>query len=88
MQWYEHSPKGIEENEEVKLLLDLTIQTDHDFHHRRPDIVIQKKKAKETIIVDIAVLGDSNVRQKETEKYEKYQDLARELKRIWKPRTK
>ena len=38
--------------------------------------------------MDIAVPGDSNVRQKETEKYEKYQDLAREIKRIWKSRTK
>ena len=25
--------------------------------------------------------------QKETEKYEKYQELAREIKRIWKSRT-
>ena len=57
-------------------------------NHRRSDIVIQKKKAKETIIVDIAVPGDSNVLQKETEKYEKHQDLAREIKRIWKSRTK
>ena len=88
--WYEHSPKSIEENEEVKLLWDLTIQTDREIHHRssRPDIVIQKKKAKETIIVDIAVPGDSNVRQKETKKYEKYQHLAKEMKRIWKSRTK
>ena len=87
--WYEHSPKSIEENEEVKLLWDFTIQTDREIHHRRPDIVIQKKKAKETIIVesDIAVPGDSHVRQKETEKYEKYQDLAREIKWIWKSRT-
>ena len=62
--WYEHSPKSIEENEEVKLLWDFTIQTDREIHHRRPDIVIQKKKAKETIIEDIAVPGDSNVKQK------------------------
>ena len=59
--WYEHSPKSVEENEEVKLLWDFTIQTDREIHHRRPDIVIQKKKAKETIIVDIAVPGDSNI---------------------------
>ncbi|XP_068707858.1 uncharacterized protein [Montipora foliosa] len=84
--WYEHSLKSIEKNEEVKLLWDF--QTDREIHHRRPDIVNQKKKAKETIIVDIAVPGDSNVLQKETEKYEKYQDLAREIKRIWKSRTK
>ena len=36
----------------------------------------------------IAVPGDSNALQKETEKYEKYQDLAREIKRIWKSSTK
>ena len=71
--WYEHSPKSIEENEEVKLLWDFTIQTDREIHHRRPDIVIQKKREKETIIiVDLAVPGDSNVLEKETEKYEKY----------------
>ena len=44
--------------------------------------------AKETIIVDIAVPGDSNILQKETEKCEKHQDLAREIQRIWKSRTK
>ena len=69
--WYEHSLKSVEENEEVKLLWDLT----------KPDIVIQKKKPNETIIVDIAFPRDSNVLQKET-------DLARELKRIWKSRAK
>ena len=86
--WYEHSPKSAEENEEVELLWDFTIQTDHEIHHRRPDIVTQKKKAKETIIVDITVPRDSNVLQKETEKYKKYQNLERESKRIWKSRQK
>ena len=38
--------------------------------------------------MDIAIPGDSNVLQKETEKYKKYQDLAREIKRIWESRTK
>ena len=59
---------------------DFTIQTDREIYYRRPDIVIQKKKAKETITVDFL--------QKETEKCEKYQDLAREIHRIWKSRTK
>ena len=85
--WYEHSPKGVEENEEVKLLWDLTIQTDREIHHRRPDIVIQKKKVTETIIVDMFP-EISNITQKESEKNEKYQDLAREIERIWKSRTK
>ena len=38
--------------------------------------------------MDIAVPGDSNILQKKTEKCEKYQDLAREIQRIWKSRTK
>ena len=37
--------------------------------------------------MDIAVPGDINVLQKETEKYEKYQDLAKEIKRIWKSKV-
>ena len=35
------------------------------------------------MIGDIAVLGYSNVLQKETEKYETYQNKTREIKRIW-----
>lgn len=35
------------------LLQDFTIQTDREIHLKRPDVVIQKKEAKETI--DIVV---------------------------------
>ena len=69
------------------MLWEFTIQTDREIHQRRPDIVIQKKRAKKTIILDIAP-RDSNVMHKETKKYETYQDLAREIKRIWKSRIK
>ena len=52
--WYKHSPKSAEENEEVTVLRDFTIQTDCEINHMRPDVVIEKKKAKETIdIVDM-----------------------------------
>ena len=46
--------RSIEENEEVKLVWDF-----NEIYHRRPDIVIEKKKPKETIITDIAVTGDT-----------------------------
>ena len=52
--WYEHSPKSIKENEEVKLLWDFTIQTDREIHHRRPDIVIQKKGALGSVSKELA----------------------------------
>ena len=41
--WYEHPSKSVEENEEVNLFWDFTIQTDREIHHRRPDIVIQNE---------------------------------------------
>ena len=47
----------------------------------RPDIVV-KAKDKDKII-DIAVPGNARVEDKEKENVEKYQDLARELRRLW-----
>ena len=42
--WYEHSPKSVEENEEVKLLWDFTIQTDREIHNR--SMVAQRYHSK------------------------------------------
>ena len=39
-------------------------------------------------IIDFAVLGDRRVQEKEKEKIEKYQDLRRELQKIWNVRVK
>ena len=47
---------------------------------RRPDIVVKDKELDHTWIIDIAVPGDARV---EKEKVEKYQDLARALRRLW-----
>ncbi len=54
---------------------------------RRPDIIVIDKEKKEALIVDIAVPADIRVAEKEKEKIEKYQDLKREIKRLWKLRT-
>ena len=82
--WYEHQPNAVEENEDVKLLWDFTIQCDHMIEARRPDIIIVKKKERHCSIIDIAAPGDNRVCEKEQEKIEKYQDLKREISRIWK----
>ena len=81
--WYEHNPEGVAENEGVKLLWDMNIQCDNVIEARRPDIVIIDKKEKSCIIVDIAVPADGRVHEKEREKVEKYQDLRREIGRLW-----
>ena len=50
---------------------------------RRPDLILVDKKAKSCIIIDVAVPGDCRIREKEIKKIEKYQNLKRELKRLW-----
>ena len=42
---------------------------------------------RKCLIIDVACLFDTRVKDKEKEKIENYQDLKRELKRIWKLRT-
>ena len=86
--WYEHDPDSVMENHKVKLLWDFTIQTDRVIQARRPDIVLVEKELNKTWIIDVAVPADRRIEIKELEKIEKYQDLARELKKIWKTKVK
>ena len=81
-----HNPAPVLENDSQKLLWDLNIQTDHLIPARRPDLInIKKKKKKKRIckIVDFAVPVDHRINLKESEKKDKYLDLARELKKLW-----
>ena len=82
--WYEHRADKVAETDEVKLLWDFHIQTDHEIEARRPDIVLVKKKEATAVIVDIAVPGDTRIKTKEQDKILKYQDLKREIKKLWK----
>ena len=70
------------ENEKSKILWDMTIQCDHDIEARRSDVVVEREN-KKAIIVDIASPWDHRVYEKEGEKTEKYQDLKREIGRLW-----
>ena len=47
-------------------------------------MIIVDKKGNQCQIIDFAVPYDSTVDEKEKEKIQKYQDLARELKKLWK----
>jgi len=61
----------------------MTIQCDHVIEARRPDIVVVEKENNKAIIVDIASPWDQRGYEKEGEKIEKYQDLKREIGRLW-----
>ena len=82
--WYTFNPAPVLENDQHKLLWDFNIQTDHLIQARRPDlIIINKKKKRICKIVDFAVPADHKINLKESEKKDKYLNLARELKKLW-----
>ena len=78
-----HNPGSVLENDTHKLLLDFDIPTDPMIMVRRPDLIIiyKKKKKRSCKIVDFAVPADHRIKLKESEKKDKYIDLARELKK-------
>ena len=76
-----HNPAPVLENDSHKLLWDLNIQTDHLIPARRPDLIIINKSKKICKIVDFAVPANHRINLKESEKKDKYFDLARELKK-------
>ena len=50
---------------------------------RRPELIIINKKKRACKIVDFAVPADHRIKLKESEKKDKYLDLARKLKKLW-----
>ena len=74
---------GVYECTNNKLLWDFKIQTDNKVEHNKPDIVVLDKTERKCMIIDVTCPFDIRVKDKEKEKIENYQDLKRELKRIW-----
>ena len=79
----EHEPRSILENEDYNILYDFSIQTDHVIEARRPDLVVVDKKERSCKVIDFAVPGDTRIEEKEKDRKGKYQDLGRELQKMW-----
>ena len=67
---------------------DFSIQTDHLIEARRPDLLVVGKKERSCKVIDFAVPGDSRIEEKKKDKVEKYQDLGKELQKIWNVKMK
>ena len=65
----------------IIILWDFVIQTDHLIPIRQPDLVIVNNKKRTCQIVNFAVSADHRVKLKESEKRDKYLDLASGLKK-------
>ena len=70
------------------MLWDFSVRTDHEIEARRLDLLSIEKSEKNCQIIDVAIPEDRRVRAKEDKKIEKYQDLAREVRKMWGVRTK
>ena len=68
-------------NDDYRILWDFSIETDHAIEARRPDMIVEDRRNRQCKIIDFAVPYDNRVDNKEAEKIDKYQDLAREIKK-------
>ena len=86
--WHKHDLESVLGNEDYKTLWDFSIQTDHIIEAWRSDLGAVDKKGRILKIIDFAVPEDSRIDEKEKDKIEKYQDLGRELQKIWNVKLK
>ena len=70
------------ENDIIKVLWDLDIQTDKHVTSNRPEIVIVDKKGKSLKLIDVSIPNDVNILSKRIEKIENYANLSIELKEL------
>ena len=76
-----HNPASVLDNDTHKLLWDFDIQTHHLISKTRPYNNQQKKRICKIVV--FAVPADHRIKLKESEKKDKYGELARELKKLW-----
>ena len=77
--WRDHQPLPVVENDEIKLLWDFGMVTDHMVCHNHPDITVFLRKDHCILFIEIACPVDVNTLTKEDEKILKYQSLVREV---------
>jgi hypothetical protein len=81
--WYSHMPKPVTEHEDITVLWNQGIQTDREVLANRPDIIVENKKDKTCLLIDVAIPSNKNVIQKKAEKKLKYKILNIEIQRMW-----
>jgi hypothetical protein len=82
--YYKYDPAPVLETPSTVVYWDRPLNTDRTVDHNRPDIVVINKHEKTAFIIDIAVPLTNNIRSTEVEKIRKYEDLAIQIKDIWK----
>ena len=78
--WYMHKLDSVLENEMQRILSYLEIKTDQQILTRRSNWMLNNKNKRSWHRVDFPLPADHGVKIKESEKIDKYLDLAWELK--------
>lgn len=82
--YYQYKPEPVIENTRVKIYWNKQIITDKTISHNKPDITIINKQHNIASLIDIAIPNNHNIDRKHREKMEKYAELKREIKDMWK----
>ena len=65
--WYEHELQTVTERDNITILWDMPIQTDHEIKANRPDIVIKDKQEKSCLLIDMSIPTEKNSSVKVTD---------------------
>jgi hypothetical protein len=82
--YYKYTPLPVLESLTHIMYWDRSITTDQTVANNRPDIVVIDKTNHTAKIIDIAIPLTHNIESTEAEKIRKYEDLAIQIKNIWK----
>uniref|UniRef100_A0A8D9FL55 Reverse transcriptase n=1 Tax=Cacopsylla melanoneura TaxID=428564 RepID=A0A8D9FL55_9HEMI len=85
--YYQYKPQKIIENDKAKIYWDVSVISDTNIPHNRPDIVVFRKKEKTALIIDVTVPLDDNIQTGYVEKIAKYQVLKEKLATMYQLRT-
>lgn len=70
------------------ILFDFHIRTDKQMMVNQLDIVVVVNKVdKKAVMIEVAVPNDRNIRLRNSEKLEKYQELREQMERTWGGKT-
>jgi hypothetical protein len=77
---YKHTPASVLENDNFKPYWNRSTLTDKTVPSDRPDITFMNRKTKNSFLIDIAVRNTHNLAKTITDKQNKYQELANEIR--------
>ena len=88
--WYQECPDRVRKSEcdNYEVWWDRPVETTLKLEHNKPDVVVIDRKKRFWTLIDFSVPNDKNVVTKGEEKVKNHSELAKEIRRIHKVKTK